>query len=40
MIVAVDRIVELEGVRAQIAMMETPDGHGGLELVPLSRCTG
>jgi catechol 2,3-dioxygenase-like lactoylglutathione lyase family enzyme len=28
----VDRVVGLEGVRAQIAMMETPDGHGQLEL--------
>jgi catechol 2,3-dioxygenase-like lactoylglutathione lyase family enzyme len=29
----VDRIVGLEGVRAELAMMETPDGHGRLELV-------
>lgn len=28
----VDRIVGLEGVRADIAMVETPDGHGRLEL--------
>lgn len=28
----VDRIVALEGVRADIAMMETPDGSGRLEL--------
>ena len=28
----VDRIVGLEGVRAEIAMMQTPDGHGRLEL--------
>ena len=28
----VDRVVGLEGVRAQIAMLETPDGHGRLEL--------
>lgn len=28
----VDRVVGLEGVRAEIAMMETPDGHGRLEL--------
>jgi len=28
----VDRIVGLEGVRADIAMMETPDGKGRLEL--------
>ena len=29
----VDRIVGLEGVRADIALMQTPDGHGRLELV-------
>jgi catechol 2,3-dioxygenase-like lactoylglutathione lyase family enzyme len=29
----VDRIVGLEGVRAQIAMLRTPDGHGRIELV-------
>ena len=29
----VDRIVGLEGVRAEFAMMETPDGDGRLELV-------
>jgi catechol 2,3-dioxygenase-like lactoylglutathione lyase family enzyme len=28
----VDRVLGLEGVRAQIAMLETPDGHGRLEL--------
>ena len=28
-----DRVVGLEGVRAEIAMVETPDGHGRLELV-------
>jgi catechol 2,3-dioxygenase-like lactoylglutathione lyase family enzyme len=28
----VNRIVGLEGVRADIAMMQTPDGHGRLEL--------
>lgn len=28
----VDRIVGLDGVRADIAMMGTPDGHGRLEL--------
>ena len=27
-----DRIVGLEGVRAEMAMVETPDGHGRLEL--------
>jgi catechol 2,3-dioxygenase-like lactoylglutathione lyase family enzyme len=31
----VDRIVALEGVRADFAMMQTPDGHGRLELVKL-----
>ena len=29
----VDHVVGLEGVRADIAMMQTPDGHGRLELV-------
>jgi catechol 2,3-dioxygenase-like lactoylglutathione lyase family enzyme len=28
----VDRIIGLDGVRADIAMMRTPDGHGGIEL--------
>jgi len=28
----VDRIVGLDGVRAQIAMLQTPDGHSRLEL--------
>jgi catechol 2,3-dioxygenase-like lactoylglutathione lyase family enzyme len=28
----VDRIIGLEGVRADLAMMRTPDGHGGIEL--------
>ncbi len=28
----VDRVVGLDGIRAQIAMLETPDGHGRLEL--------
>ena len=28
----VDRVVGLDGVRADIAMMRTPDGHGGVEL--------
>jgi catechol 2,3-dioxygenase-like lactoylglutathione lyase family enzyme len=27
-----DRVVGLEGVRAEIAMLRTPDGHGRLEL--------
>ncbi|HEY3685149.1 MAG TPA: VOC family protein [Streptosporangiaceae bacterium] len=29
---SVDRLVGLEGVRSDIAMMRTPDGHGRLEL--------
>src|SRR5450432_3636116 len=28
----VDRVVGLEGVRAEISMLQTPDGHGRLEL--------
>ncbi len=28
----VDRVVGLEGVRADVAMLQTPDGHGRLEL--------
>ena len=28
----VDRVVGLDGVRADIAMMRTPDGHGRIEL--------
>lgn len=28
----VDRVVGLEGIRAQIAMLQTPDGHGRVEL--------
>jgi catechol 2,3-dioxygenase-like lactoylglutathione lyase family enzyme len=28
----VDRVVGLKGVRADIAMLQTPDGHGRLEL--------
>jgi catechol 2,3-dioxygenase-like lactoylglutathione lyase family enzyme len=28
----VDRVVGLEGVRAEIAVLETPDGHGRVEL--------
>jgi len=29
---SVDRLVALDGVRADIAMVRTPDGHGGIEL--------
>jgi catechol 2,3-dioxygenase-like lactoylglutathione lyase family enzyme len=28
----VDRVVGLEGVRVEVAMLQTPDGHGRLEL--------
>jgi hypothetical protein len=30
----VDRVVGLDGVRVEIAMLETADGHGRLEPVP------
>jgi catechol 2,3-dioxygenase-like lactoylglutathione lyase family enzyme len=33
----VDRVVGLEGVRAQIAMLQTPDGHGRLELTKFHK---
>ena len=37
----VDRVVGLDGVRADIAVVQTPDGHGRLELTkfhaPLSQ---
>jgi catechol 2,3-dioxygenase-like lactoylglutathione lyase family enzyme len=36
----VDRIVGLEGVQAELAMMETPDGHGKLELVKFHEPPG
>jgi catechol 2,3-dioxygenase-like lactoylglutathione lyase family enzyme len=36
----VDRVVGLEGVRAEIAMMETPDGHGRLELTQFHAPSG
>ena len=29
----VDRIVGLDGVRSELAMLKTPDGHGEIELV-------
>jgi catechol 2,3-dioxygenase-like lactoylglutathione lyase family enzyme len=35
----VDRVVGLEGVRAELAMMETPDGHGR-ELVKFHAPSG
>jgi catechol 2,3-dioxygenase-like lactoylglutathione lyase family enzyme len=36
----VDRVVGLEGVRAEIAMMQTPDGHGRLELTKFHAPSG
>ena len=36
----VDRVVGLEGVRADIAMLETPDGHGRLELTKFHAPSG
>jgi catechol 2,3-dioxygenase-like lactoylglutathione lyase family enzyme len=35
----VDRVVGLEGVRNDIAMMRTPDGHGKLELIKFQKPT-
>jgi catechol 2,3-dioxygenase-like lactoylglutathione lyase family enzyme len=36
----VDRVVGLEGVRADIATMRTPDGHGRLELTQFHTPSG
>jgi catechol 2,3-dioxygenase-like lactoylglutathione lyase family enzyme len=36
----VDRVVGLEGVRAEIAMMATPDGHGRVELAKFHAPAG
>src|SRR6266540_585637 len=36
----VDRVVGLEGIRVDIAMMATPDGHGRLELVKFHAPSG
>jgi catechol 2,3-dioxygenase-like lactoylglutathione lyase family enzyme len=36
----VDRVVWLEGARAEIAMLETPDGHGRLELMKFHAPVG
>src|SRR6516165_8142025 len=33
----VDRVVGLDGVRADITMMRTPDGHGRVELTKFHR---
>ena len=32
-----DRVVGLDGVRVDVAMMRTPDGHGRLELMKLTK---
>ena len=37
---SVDRIVGLEGVRTDFAMLQTPDGHGRLELVKFHAPSG
>ena len=34
-----DRVVGLDGVRADVAMMRTPDGHAGVELMKFRRPT-
>jgi catechol 2,3-dioxygenase-like lactoylglutathione lyase family enzyme len=36
----VDRVVGLEGVRSEIAMMQTPDGHSRLELTKFHAPSG
>jgi catechol 2,3-dioxygenase-like lactoylglutathione lyase family enzyme len=36
----VDRVVGLEGVKAEIVMMETPDGHGRVELAKFHAPSG
>src|ERR1700704_4711216 len=36
----VDRVVGLEGVRAEIAMLETADGHGRVELAKFHAPSG
>jgi catechol 2,3-dioxygenase-like lactoylglutathione lyase family enzyme len=36
----VDRVVGLDGVRAEIAMLETPDGHGRVELAKFHEPSG
>src|SRR5262249_29097918 len=36
----VDRVMGLEGVRVEIAMVETPDGHGRLELTKFHASSG
>jgi catechol 2,3-dioxygenase-like lactoylglutathione lyase family enzyme len=36
----VDRVVGLDGVRAELAMLETPDGHGRIELAKFHAPSG
>jgi catechol 2,3-dioxygenase-like lactoylglutathione lyase family enzyme len=36
----VDRVIGLDGVRAEIAMLETPDGHGRVELAKFHAPSG
>jgi catechol 2,3-dioxygenase-like lactoylglutathione lyase family enzyme len=36
----VDRVVGLDGVRVEIAMLETPDGHGRVELAKFHAPSG
>ena len=36
---SVDRLIGLDGVRSNIAMMRTPDGHGRVELTKFRRPT-
>jgi catechol 2,3-dioxygenase-like lactoylglutathione lyase family enzyme len=36
----VDRVVGLDGVRAEIVMVETPDGHGRIELTKFHSPSG
>jgi catechol 2,3-dioxygenase-like lactoylglutathione lyase family enzyme len=36
----VDRVVGLEGVRAEITMLQTPDGHGRVELAKFHAPSG
>jgi catechol 2,3-dioxygenase-like lactoylglutathione lyase family enzyme len=36
----VDRVVGLDGVQAEIAMVQTPDGHGRIELAKFHKPSG
>jgi catechol 2,3-dioxygenase-like lactoylglutathione lyase family enzyme len=36
----VDRVVGLEGVRSEVVMLETPDGHGRIELAKFHTPSG